>query len=277
MKICYVDEAGCTGSLPISNSEIQPVFVINGLILDYTKLVRATESLLQLKQRFFPDQNIGSKAYLRRISTEIKGSELRRKSIEGSRNTKRHANGYLQGIIKICEEADAKILSRVFVKGIGEPFNGRSVYTSSIQAICTYFQRYLTDKNDLGIVIVDSRLKHLNSQVAHSIFTQKFKSSGDSYDRIIELPVFSHSDNHAGLQLSDTICSGFICPIAIHTYCSGHIQGLHVRTGYADLKSRYAPYLKHMQYRYQEANGRHKGGIVVSDAIGQRSGALMFK
>lgn len=277
MKICYLDEAGCTGFLPSSTSDIQPVFAILGLIIDYSKLARATEAFLQLKQRFFPDGKTGHTAYLGGILGEVKGSELRRKAAEGPRNQRRHANGYLGGIVKICEEVDAKIICRVWVKGIGEPFNGRSVYTSSVQAICSYFQKYLSEKNDFGIVIADSRLKQLNSQVAHSIFTQKFKSSGDVFENIVELPVFAHSDNHAGLQIADTLCSGIIWPSVLHTYCHGYINSLHMRPGYADIANGYSANIKALQFRYQEQNGRYKGGIVVSDSIGKRGASLLFK
>ena len=60
------------------------------------------------------------------------------------------------------------------------------------------------------------------------MFTQKF-SAIRNYERLVELPTFGHSDNHAGLQ---------------HRY-------------------------------YDVKKGRHVGGVVVSDYLNQRSGALM--
>jgi hypothetical protein len=132
-------------------------------------------------------------------------------------------------------------------------------------------------QNDLGIVIVDSRVKRLNTQVAHSIFTQKFKSSGDLYDRIVELPTFAHSDNHAGLQIADHLCSAIITPIAIQTYCVGHVNNVHVRADYADIKTQYKDRIRAMQHRYQEANGRWRGGLTVSDAISQIGGSALFQ
>jgi len=45
--------------------------------------------------------------------------------------------------------------------------------------------------------------------------------SGDLYDRLIELPTFAHSDNHAGLQVADAMCSALLTPIAVNTYCAG--------------------------------------------------------
>jgi len=276
MKICYVDEAGCTGSLPKADSPIQPVLALIGLILDYGKLHEVTERLLQHKQRFYLGASAGPK-YLSGILTEVKGSDIRKNAISDNRNTRRPAVGYLDGILKICTEADAKLVGRVWVKEIGSQIDGRAIYTSSVQAICSYFHDYLARTEDIGVVIVDSRLKHLNSQVAHSIFTQKFKSSGDQYDRIVELPMFAHSDNHAGLQLADTICSALICPIAINTYCDGYITSTHFRPAYRSLKERYAKGLSALQHRYQETSGRWRGGIVVADGMGQKSGAILFR
>jgi hypothetical protein len=129
----------------------------------------------------------------------------------------------------------------------------------------------------LGIIIADSRVKRLNTQVAHSIFTQKFKSSGDLYDRIVELPTFAHSDNHAMLQISDFVCSSLITPLAIHAYCSGHLTGVHIRPNYGHFRTAYSQRIKALQHRYQEHNGRWRGGIVVSDSIGQRGGGLLFQ
>jgi Protein of unknown function (DUF3800) len=128
-----------------------------------------------------------------------------------------------------------------------------------------------------GVMIADSRVKQLNSQVAHSIFTQKFKGGGDLYDRLIELPAFGHSDNHAGLQIADFLCSGIITPMAVDTYCSGHLTGVHIRPEYANVKSRYASRVRNMQHRYQQKNGQWQGGLVVSDPLGHKGGHLLFR
>jgi len=183
----------------------------------------------------------------------------------------------MDGMMSLLEACNAKVAGRVWVKGIGAPLNGMSVYTYSIQSIYADFQNYLQSMNDFGMVIVDSRLKHLNTPVAHSIFTQKFKSSGDTYDRIIELPAFSHSDNHAGLQAADMMCSAFITPLAIETYCKGKVASVHVRPGYHAIKDRYKIRCQRLQHRYKEASGKSRGGLVVSDGIAQRVGGAMFR
>lgn len=277
MHICYIDEAGCTGSLPSTTSSIQPVLVLVGLILDYSSLHRLTSDLIGLKQRFYPNLVPNGATHLDWILKEIKGSDVRKYVCSASRNQSRHAIGVCDEVQTIFSKAEASIVGRIWVKQLAQPMNGVSVYTSSIQSIYSDFQSYLSTKNDFGFVVVDSRLKHLNTQVAHSIFTQKFKGTGDAYDRIVELPAFSHSDNHAGLQLSDLLASAFVTPIAIETYCAGRLNSPHVKPKYSLIKSRYKKWLRSAQFRYQEASGRTRGGLVVSDGLGQRPGGDLFR
>ena len=108
---------------------------------------------------------------------EVKGAYLRRDACDDSRNVRRHSLGYMGEILKLATECDAKISGRVWIKGIANPINSTSIYTYSVQQIYTDFQHYLSREDDVGFVIADSRLKHLNTPVAHSVFTQKFKGT----------------------------------------------------------------------------------------------------
>ena len=70
-----------------------------------------------------------------------------------------------------------------------------------------------------------SRNNGKNLRVSHSIFTQKF-GAVPKYERLVELPTFGHSDNHAGLQLCDIVCSALLNPIACFAYCAGHVNNV---------------------------------------------------
>ena len=59
-------------------------------------------------------------------------------------------------------------------------------------------------------------LRH--NDVSHSIFTQKFSPAARNYQRLVELPTFGHSENHAGLQICDIVCSALLFPIACFAY-----------------------------------------------------------
>ena len=74
MKICYIDEAGCTGHLPTSTSDVQPVLAFCGFILDAAHLKDATIRLIDAKRKFFPGLAPGS-TKLGWILKEVKGSD----------------------------------------------------------------------------------------------------------------------------------------------------------------------------------------------------------
>jgi hypothetical protein len=90
------------------------------------------------------------------------------------------------------------------------------------------------------------------------------------------MPTFGHSDNHVGIQIADLLCSALLFPIAAQTYCTGHVNNVHVQAGYGLLKTRFGTQLSALQHRFQDGGGRWRGGIVVNDRLTQRSGAHLF-
>ena len=278
MKICFIDESGDLGQLdnpPQPNN--QPVLVIGGLFVDARNLADITQEFLQLKSRFFPGLRRRSDKYLDLILREVKGSSLREDTTRGNKKRDRNATGFLDHIFGLLRRYQIKIVARIWIKALGEPVGGTALYTSSIQRICGYFEHYLVTEESVGFCIADSRNKFKNSSVSHSIFTQKF-GTVNRYQRLIELPTFGHSDNHAGLQICDIVCSALLYPIACRVYCAEHVDNVHVQPRADDLRHRYAPQLKELQHRYwNPETNRYEGGVVVSDAANRRSGSLMFQ
>jgi hypothetical protein len=176
----------------------------------------------------------------------------------------------------LLEHHQARLLGRIYVKPIGLAFDGRSVYTSAVQALAVDFQQYLQATNRQGLIALDSRYKEANTNVSHSVFTQKFQAAGDAYDRLMEMPMFGHSDNHAGIQAADMICSAFLFPMAAFVYCQGHVTNLHVHLQYYRVRDLFGERLKRLQFRYQNANNYWRGGITVSDALGRQRGSVLF-
>jgi hypothetical protein len=275
MYICYIDEAGCIGTMPHAYSSIQPVFVICGTIIDQKHIINFTRDFLLLKQKYFPNMCSGMH-YLDVIKQEIKGSELR-KFIKKSHNQRRFAFRFIDDCVKLLENYNVAILGRVSIKPIAIKFDGKAVYTSSIQHICSGFQDFLINKNDSGILIADSRDKGGNALVSHSIFTQKYKASGDAYDRILEMPVYGHSDNHAGIQITDLVSSSIVFPIATTVYCSDHIKNsTHYHSQFLNIRNLFGKRLSKLQYRYCNAIGHWHGGIKVSDPLGYQNATRLF-
>lgn len=276
MRICYVDEAGCTGMLPVASSPIQPIFIIVGLVVEQKNLQHLTTDFLNLKRRFFPNLLPSTTRNLDWVLKEIKGSELRKHVRGNSRRKRRQSLGFIDKLVDLLEAHGVQIFGRLWVKGIGDPFDGTPIYTSSMQSICETFQCLLASSNHNGFVIADSRNKPMNTNVSHSIFTKKFRAVGDEYPNILEMVTFGHSENHVGIQLCDLVCSSLLFPMATYSYCLGHVSNIHVDQAYAILKARYGSKIKALQYRYQDPSGRWRGGITVSDAISQRSGGHLF-
>ncbi len=276
MHICYLDESGDTIMFPSSNSQISPVLVLAGVVIDRTNLHPLTLDFLDLKEKFFPNLMAGARP-LNRILIEVKGSDVRKTIRRGNRNQRRHQIGFIDKFLELLESYETKIIARILIKEPDQPIGEVKVYTSYVQAICTCFQALLEEQDDHGIIIADSRLPHQNSQVSHSIFTQKFRLAGDQHGRILEMPTFGHSHNHAGIQIADLLASAILFPIASVTYCRGHIISVHVSNNFSGIKTRYGERLKQLQYRYEDSTGRWRGGITVSDTIGHRSSAIMFR
>lgn len=279
MLACYIDEAGDTGQLPSPTSPVQPLLCILGLTLDIGRLRDFTVAFIDLKTRFFPGLFQGVPR-LERILTEVKGAEIRRafRAGPGKHVQRHHHVGFLDELLSLVEGFNCKVLGRVWVKAIGEEIDRWGIYTSSIQAIYSTFQDLLTQRNDVGIVIADSRTKVEDRRVSFSILTQKFKFGGDKYFRIVEMPTFGQSDNHAGIQVCDLLCSGLLFPIAAYAFCMGYVTNIHVDPGYAYLRKRYGLRLRALQHRYQlVSSGKWSGGIIVSDPLGQRSGGHLFR
>ena len=134
------------------------------------------------------------------ILFEPKGGDLRKQAAEPSKRAKRQALRFFDETLKLVETTGCRLIGRVWIKGIAQPFAGPAVYTSSIQRLCQYFNNFLVQRNDHGLLVADSRTKDKNAKVSHSVFTQRFSAVGNPYAQLLELPVFGHSDNHAGFK-----------------------------------------------------------------------------
>lgn len=276
---CYLDESGDTGLLPNPRSPIQPLLCVLGLTLDLDRLRDFTLEFMALKERFFPGL-FSSSSRLEQILKEIKGSDIRSafRASATDHDLRHHHIAFLDALVDLVEGHQCRIFGRVWIKPIGGPFDGWAIYTSSTQAICSAFVHLLTLQKNIGIMVPDPRLPLQNRRVSFSIFTQKFKVSGDAYSRLVEMPTFGQSENHAGIQVCDLLCSGLLFPIAAFSYCTGHVRNIHVDPGYRTLKDRYGNKIRDLQYRYQDiGSGRWLGGIVVSDPLSRRHGGHLFE
>jgi hypothetical protein len=278
MYIAYMDDAGDLGAVanPPQHND-QPVFALTLLFVNQTRLAALVPEFLQVKRNFFPGLIPPATHFLAAVLKEVKGADIRRDIATGSRNQARQATRFLSAIVDLCIRSDIKLVSKIFVKGIGQQMDHTAVYTTACQSLFKSFDHYLTTEDDVGFCIADSRAKGLNVPVAHSIFTQMFSTKRAHYPRILELPTFGHSDNHVGVQLCDLLTSGLVVPTAVHTYCTGHIANIHVQPGYSKIRARFTDRLQQLLYRYQDAQQTWRGGLTVNDAILHRPSSEMFR
>lgn len=275
--LCYIDEAGCTTPLPAAVTDIQPVLVIAGLVINAAKVRELTLRSLDLKRRYFPKKIGAGNHQLDDVLVEIKGSDLR-STIRKYGARAEATLKFIDDTLDLLHALEARLFATIWIKGIGKPIDSRAIYTSSIQATCRNFAAFLDRHNNTGFMIADSRTPALNTQVSHSIFTQKYRAKGDPWGRLLDLPTFGHSNNHVPLQITDMLCSTLLFSMATATYCAGHIKGKHVRGRDNFIKRRYASRIKALQYRCKEMDsGKPSGGIFVNDGLLGRKSGLLFQ
>lgn len=130
MYICYVDESGDLGALPLlpsSSGNDQPVLVLGALFVETSQLEALTNEFLNLKYRFFPGLAYPSMQHLDRIIPEIKGADLRSNALRGNRNQQRQAYGFIDKVLGLLEAHHVRLVSRIWIKGLGQPFDSRAV------------------------------------------------------------------------------------------------------------------------------------------------------
>lgn len=275
MVIAYLDESGDLGVLPTASSPVQPLFCLLGLAIPEEALQDFTLRFLELKSQFFPGKCSG-RSRLERLLVEVKGADLRKPFRDNDKGKQAHHAKFIDRLLDLVQGHQGRIFGRVWIKPINGIFAPKPIYTASVQEICTTFHDLLVARKKRGFVIADSRLHTMNSSVSFSVFTQRFAKCGNPHPRILESPVFAHSENHAMLQVCDLLCSALVFPMASFSFCTGHVTSVHVSPGYAILKTRYGARLRTLQHLYQGPQSRWHGGITVSDPLAGRPSKNLF-
>lgn len=285
MRICYVNEAGCSGELPSVHSPVQPLLAFAGIALPAARLERLTAGFAAWKMRFFPGLCRDLAAPAEAILVEIPGSELRR-LLRRSRKERRFALRALHELLALLEAEDTRLFGRVWIKGIDEPFNRRAIFASSLQTIFEGLENLCRESGESGWIVADEAHRQRGEKLSQQIFARLFADgraadpggSGGGIGGLAELPTFGHRDNHAGLQIAELLAAGLLFPLAAHAYCRGRLKNqTHLSPGYAALAPLFGERLETMQHRYDAGAGRWRGGIVVSDLLGGRPGGRLFR
>jgi hypothetical protein len=275
VHICYLDESGGFEA-DNDGTGATPVMVILGLIIDAARVPALTRDFLELKRRHFPARFATGHA-LDHVLTEVKGSEILQMTRSNSRNKRRQADRIRGEFLSLIEAHECRIIGRVWVKAGGVAMRPTPSYCYAVQDIARHYGEFLQVQSSEGVIIADGRVQSSNVKVAHSIFTQKWRTGGDPFGSLREVPLFSHSENHVGIQCADLLASTFVFPMAASAYGPGVAQNPHSSGRYAEVRKNFGARVSQLQYRYLDETGKWRGGLVVSDKKGHRSGALLFR
>jgi hypothetical protein len=272
-----VDESGTAEMLVDADPDQQPVIVIAGVSLPECDLTKITHDWINLKKRFDPVLAKTGHGWLDAILAEVKGANLRKGfRDESSVRQRKRAIGMLDGTLKLLEKYDAKILGRIWMKRLDTENNDMGIHASSLQFICRGFDAGLP-KDERGMVVVDSQTYQHNHRLAHSIFTQRF-GKHPKHAGLVDLPVFGHSDNHAGLQIADLLCSAILAPTACAVYAGRYASwNKHCQSSYLDIRERFGVRLEALTYLWKHPQtGKSCPSVIVNDPISKRGARLMW-
>ena len=278
MHFCFIDESGDSQAILNPTHNVQPLLVISGLFVDGSKIKQLTHEFLLLKRTFFPNKFINLAHNLDALTHEIKGDALR-KIIRDNSFTSPQVKAvlhYLDEILMLLWKYDVKLTARIWIKQFKNPLTDKSIYTITTQRLCQKFQSYLDTQNSEGLIVADYRDPARNSYVAHSIFTQKNKLSGDRFPRVIEIPTFAISNNHAMIQIADLLSTTLLFPMAAQVYCSGYVANSFINPNFEKLRRHYKKRLRKLQYHFTDSVGKIHWGISVRDAHGNKESKLLF-
>jgi len=271
---CYLDESG-GAEPPDRDRDATPVMVIVGLVVDAAQVPALTRDFLALKRQHFPGLYRSGHA-LDHIKVEVKGSEILQMTRSPSRDKRRQASRMRGELLDLIDAHGCRVLGRIWVKEQGKSLKADATYCYAVQDIAAHFSQYLRSRSSVGLLIADGRGHRQNVSTAHAVFTQKWSTAGDPYPSMVEVPLFAESDNHAGLQIADLVASALIFPMAASAYCAPRVGAVHSSPRYEEVRQSFGARLRSLQYRYRDETGRWRGGLVVSDKVGQQSGSALF-
>jgi hypothetical protein len=274
VKLCYIDESGGSEA-PDSDPSATPVFAIGALIVDADEVPKLTRDFVSLKCRHFATKMLGGQS-LDQILTEVKGTQILSLHRSSSRNKRRQASRFVEEVLQILNAHGVQVMGRIWVKAAGQTINVRTRYGYAVQDFAKALQNMLQSTGEDAMMIADSREGKLNSQVAHSLFTQKWRSGGDPYPRVREVPLFASSDNHAGLQLADHLVTGLLFPMATAAYGTAFPEAVHLPSRYEHIRDTFGADLQALLYSYRKPDGRPGAGVQTTDLLARRPSSLLF-
>lgn len=269
IDICYLDESG--DEQPLTAPGQSKIFAIGGFLVSTDSADALLMDFLRLKQRTFSQLARPGVRLSDLITHEVKGAQLRRDLREGTRWSVHTAMSFLDQFLTLLEKHGAKLVGQNYVKS--DSSLSRYAYSMSVQQMIRRVDKSYGSRRTKMLVVMDSRTKSKNTPTVRHLATQKFKSGSSDYQRLIETPVFGHSDAHPLIQIADIVVSALLVPLAEATFFSPELAPHH---GYTRAKSIFANRLDALQLRSVVETDGSLRGIAVRNFQNDKRVAGLF-
>lgn len=206
MQIIYIDESGDT--IPLSQ-EGKKFLVLNGCIIDELKIQEIEKRFREIKKKYYQDPDIEIKSnFLRYANPDLaESSPLKLNSKAKYDELEAELTDFLKNI-------DVVLYSVVIDKeAYWQQYPSQNPYEIAYVFLLERFQKYLSQKDELGICIIDPREgqveKHFMGNelnTIHNMMRWQDSTLWRKCPNVVEKLLFSQSDKTIGIQLADLYC-----------------------------------------------------------------------
>jgi len=206
MYLMYIDESGDT--IPLSQNG-KKFLVLTGCIIQENDIHNIEEKFREIKGKYYQDPDIEIKSnFLRYANPDLmENSPLKL-------NSKKKYDELEKEIADFLKDINVTLYSVVVHK---EPYwsqyPAQNPYHIAYVFLLERFQKYLKQKDSLGICIIDPREgqteKHFMGNELSSLHEKMRHGDGSIWTKcpnIIEKLLFSQSDQTIGIQIADLFC-----------------------------------------------------------------------
>lgn len=204
----YVDEGG--DPHPHREPLLQggtPLFCLSAVAVHASRWRELDRALFQLKRTYFSREMQAFTVRnpdMRPEHYEVKGRQL----VKPSHAHSHRSRVFTWKILGLAEQLDVRLFAAVWRKEPANPVNAMSMYTQGLQVLAERFHHHCAETGERGVIVVDSRTRNLDFQVAASHLSYIFGNPvGRNYTTLVEAPMFVDSVLSAGVQLADLIGS----------------------------------------------------------------------
>lgn len=207
MFIMYIDESGDTA--PLSQNG-RSFLVLTGCIIDANNKNGIEKSLRDIKERYYQDPDIEFKSnFLRYANPDIVGGHSILKLHDRTKYNELEAD-----VAQFMKNIPVTLISVVIRKAeFWAKYPAKNPYDAAYIFLLERFQMFLSERNELGICILDPREgqveKHYIGEAidkAHHTLRFDGSKSGVRCNNVIERVLFSTSDLNIGIQIADLYC-----------------------------------------------------------------------